>query len=69
MLGVSPRVVRNAIARHELDAVKRGARWLIPADAVQRWTHDQPSEGSRRRPRSSEGRRPLSEALGRLDAI
>lgn len=31
-LGVSPKTVRSAIARRELAAVKRGARWLIPAD-------------------------------------
>jgi len=36
-LGVSEKVVRNAIARGELRAVKRGARWYIERDAVERW--------------------------------
>jgi excisionase family DNA binding protein len=36
-LGVSEKVVRNAIARDELQAVKRGARWYIQHDAVERW--------------------------------
>jgi excisionase family DNA binding protein len=39
-LGVTERVVRNAIARGELHAVKRGARWLIATDAVDAWTRD-----------------------------
>jgi hypothetical protein len=32
-LKVSPKVVRGAIARGELDAVKRGGRWIISARA------------------------------------
>lgn len=36
-LGVSEKVVRNAIARGELQAVKRGARWYIDRGAVERW--------------------------------
>lgn len=36
-LGVSEKVVRNAIARGELEAVKRGGRWYVERDAVQRW--------------------------------
>ena len=36
-LGVSAKAVRCAIARHELQAVKRGARWIISADAVNEW--------------------------------
>lgn len=36
-LGVSAKAVRCAIARHELQAVKRGSRWIISADAVSEW--------------------------------
>ncbi|MGH2915474.1 MAG: helix-turn-helix domain-containing protein [Solirubrobacteraceae bacterium] len=36
-LGVSQRVVRSAITRHELAAVRRGSRWIISADAVHTW--------------------------------
>jgi excisionase family DNA binding protein len=36
-LGISQKAIRCAIARHELVAVKRGARWLISADAVREW--------------------------------
>ncbi len=36
-LGVSHKAIRCAIARHELSAVKRGARWIISAEAVREW--------------------------------
>lgn len=36
-LGVSTKAIRCAIARHELQAVKRGSRWIISADAVGEW--------------------------------
>ena len=36
-LGVSARAIRCAITRHELQAVKRGSRWIISADAVGEW--------------------------------
>ncbi|MBV8219714.1 MAG: helix-turn-helix domain-containing protein [Solirubrobacterales bacterium] len=36
-LGVSAKAVRCAIARHELQAVKRGSRWIISAGAVSQW--------------------------------
>jgi excisionase family DNA binding protein len=36
-LGVSAKAVRCAIARHELQAVNRGSRWMISADAVSEW--------------------------------
>jgi excisionase family DNA binding protein len=36
-LGVSPKTIRGAISRGELRAVKRGARWIIPVDAVLDW--------------------------------
>ncbi len=47
-LEVTPRVVGNAITRGELRAVKRGARWLIPPDAVIEWTHGEATAGFRR---------------------
>jgi excisionase family DNA binding protein len=36
-LEVSPKTVRCAIARDELQAVKRGSRWIISARAVDEW--------------------------------
>ena len=36
-LGVSAKAIRCAIARHELQAVKRGSRWIISTDAVGEW--------------------------------
>ena len=36
-LGVSPKAIRCAIARGELQGVKRGSRWIIPAEAVNEW--------------------------------
>jgi excisionase family DNA binding protein len=36
-LGVSQKAIRCAIARRELAAVKRGARWIISAEAVRTW--------------------------------
>jgi excisionase family DNA binding protein len=47
-VGVSQKTIRCAIARRELVAVKRGARWLISADAVREWATP-PSEASRQR--------------------
>jgi excisionase family DNA binding protein len=47
-VGVSAKAVRNAIARGDLQAVKRGGRWLVPAAAVD--ARLQPSESTERRP-------------------
>jgi len=47
-LGVSQKTIRSAIARRELAAVKRGARWLISAESVREWAT--PSE-TRPKPR------------------
>ena len=44
-LGVSQTTIRCAIARRELAAVKRGARWLISTESVRDWAT--PSEASR----------------------
>ena len=49
-LGVSAKAVRCAIARHELQAVKRGSRWIISADAVSEWaTAGEAHHATRRR--------------------
>jgi excisionase family DNA binding protein len=66
-LGVSPRVVRGAIARGELAAVKRGGRWIISPDAVRVWAQQ---DGTARRVavRRSVARRdrPLGSAVASL---
>jgi len=68
-LGVTCRVVRNAIARGELPAVKRGARWYVTAEAVAAWTTAETALPARRpRAARSAARRPLSDTLARLDA-
>ena len=69
VLGVTCRVVRNAIARGELRAVKRGGRWYVPAEAVAAWTDAQTALPPRR-PQSAgrTARRPLRDTLARLDA-
>ena len=36
-LGRSPKSIRGAIARGELEAAKRGRGWVIGAAAVERW--------------------------------
>ena len=69
VLDVSPRVVRGAIARGELQAAKRGGRYLISAAAVRDWAAVEPGAGSERlgrgRPRRAHG--PLRTALEGLD--
>jgi len=49
-LGVSQKTIRSAIARRELKAVKRGARWLMSSEAVREWVTP-PGVSTRRRPR------------------
>jgi hypothetical protein len=59
-LDVSEKVVRNAIARSELQAVKRGARWYIERDAVERWlgtAAERPAGGPLRNAFAAYGRR------------
>jgi excisionase family DNA binding protein len=65
-LGVTERVVRNAIARGELRAVKRGARWYVPADAVEAWTHDG-VDVSRQTRRFARNRSPLATTFAQID--
>lgn len=67
-LGRSPRAIRAAISRGELRATKRGAGWLIGADAVADWTAvdgQQPARPRRGRPssRRTSGRGPMGRAL------
>jgi excisionase family DNA binding protein len=65
-VGLSPKAVRNAIARGDLEAVKRGGRWIISGHAVERWSE---SRRSRRFTRGSAPRvrTPLADALGRFE--
>jgi excisionase family DNA binding protein len=69
VLDVSERVVRGAIARGELQAAKRGGRYLISAGAVRDWAAVEPGADSERpsraRPRRADG--PLRTALEGLD--
>lgn len=68
-LGVTCRVVRNAIARGELPAVKRGGRWYVAAESVAAWTTAETALPLRRtRAARSAARRPLRDTLARLDA-
>jgi|tagenome__1003787_1003787.scaffolds.fasta_scaffold20852173_2 excisionase family DNA binding protein len=67
-IGVTAKVVRNAIARGELAAVKRGGRWIVSADAVEEWAS--PGErkpDGRATARARGAARPLTAALSRLD--
>jgi excisionase family DNA binding protein len=54
-LCVSPKVIRNAIARGELEATKRGRRWLVSADAVAHWAGGTPKPTARPRAASARG--------------
>ena len=66
-LGVSAKVVRGAITRGELDAVKRGGRWIIPAEAVDAWAHPRAVAGVVRvRQSRTKSSRPLGSAIALL---
>jgi excisionase family DNA binding protein len=65
-LGVTERVVRNAIARGELRAVKRGARWYIATDAVDAWTYPA-ADVSRATRRFARDRSPLATTFAQID--
>jgi hypothetical protein len=58
--------VRNAIARGELRAVKRGARWYIATDAVEAWTHDG-GDVSRKTRRFARDCSPLATTFAQID--
>ena len=64
-LGRSPRAIRGAIARGELEAVKRGRGWVIAAGAVERWaaTSRAAAGGRGSRRRRVPGRGPMGRAL------
>jgi excisionase family DNA binding protein len=58
-VGRSSRSIRGAIARGELDAVRRGRGWVISADAVDRWVAGGgASRGRHSRPRGPRRRTP-----------
>jgi excisionase family DNA binding protein len=65
-LEVTERVVRNAIARGKLRAVKRGARWYIATDAVEAWTHSG-ADVSRATARFLRNRSPLATTFAQID--
>jgi excisionase family DNA binding protein len=67
-LNISARAIRGAIARGELEAAKRGGRWIISTDAVRAWARADDGVPRGRRPaRRSNGRSPLRAALALLD--
>jgi excisionase family DNA binding protein len=68
-LGVSSKVVRNAIARGELPAVKRGGRWYVAAGAVAAWAHDSSATSAHRAPVTRRARADtMHNALARLES-
>jgi excisionase family DNA binding protein len=72
-LGRSERSIRAAIARGELQAVKRGRGWVIARDAVAAWARA-PIPRSQPRPRSGRPRRrsgpgPATTALRELESL
>lgn len=65
-VGLSPKAVRNAIGRGDLDAVKRGGRWIISSSAAQRWS--EPDRSGRFSRRSAHaGATPLADAVARFE--
>jgi hypothetical protein len=64
-VGLSPKAGRNAIARGDLAAVKRGGRWIVSGAAADRWSEP---EGSQRfsRKRERAPRSPMADALARF---
>ncbi|MGH2946052.1 MAG: helix-turn-helix domain-containing protein [Solirubrobacteraceae bacterium] len=67
-LNMSARAIRGAIARGELEAAKRGGRWIISTDAVRAWARADDGVPSDRRLGRSNGRAPLRAALALLDS-
>jgi excisionase family DNA binding protein len=67
-LGVSEKVVRGAIRRGELPAVRRGRRYIIALDDARAWA--QPDNSPHRAIRAQcarRGGRPLRDAFDQLD--
>jgi excisionase family DNA binding protein len=64
-LEVTPRTIRAAIERGDLEARRSGRGYVIGADAVAAWTKD-PARRERTARRTA--RRPANEALARLDS-
>lgn len=62
-LGRSPRAIRGAIARGELDAIKRGRGYVISADAVAAWANARPRAQNSAAPRPRPGTGPMRRAL------
>ena len=67
-LGVSQRVIRDAIGRGQLKAVRSGRRYIISAEAVGRWASPPPQAstrpGTRQRPtRTKVAAGPMQRAL------
>lgn len=60
-LGISPRAVRAAIGRGDLQAVRRGRGWIIGADAVAAWGTPRARPG--RRAAAPANVRPLRDAF------
>lgn len=65
-IGVSAKSIRNAIARGELRAAKRGGRWIISGDAVAEWCRPEATHFCARS-RAQKCDKPLTEALARFD--
>jgi excisionase family DNA binding protein len=65
-VGLTPKAVRNAITRGELEAVKRGGRWIISGHAVERWSESRRSQRFTRRS-ATRLRMPLTDALARFE--
>jgi hypothetical protein len=68
-LAITPRAVRAAISRGELQGAKRGAGWLITRDAAMAWatpSSASPRRGVQRRRIAAARERPASAALERM---
>jgi hypothetical protein len=64
-VGISPKAVRNAIARGDLAAVKRGGRWIVSAAAADRWSEPGADQRYSKRGMRASGE-PMADALARF---
>lgn len=64
-VGLSPKSVRNAIARGDLAAVKRGGRWIVSSAAAERWSEPEADQRYSKRGRRP-SREPMADALARF---